>query len=294
MPFINIVPSEPANDVETTQEIPTTPRMPIVTALPPANDNDRQNDDDGSGGWGLLAVLVAVSVGVHLALVAGIGHGGKGAAAKPHRRPAEVTMTIAPPKPAAPPPAAKAPEPKAAKRLAVKAAPRAVEKAAAPPPPQAETPADFSGVTLTNDGPGPGWGSAVGNGQAMHGPIGTAGAKVTGRSVAGSGTGEGKGPPIVALGSLSRPPVPPDLNGALEQHYPAEARRLGTPGQAVLKARVLPDGHMRDLVVVSQSAPGFGDACRATLRDSVWSAPLDKTGQPVATFVTYTCRFEVR
>jgi len=202
-------------------------------------------------------------------------------------------MTIAPPKPAAPLPAAKAPEPKAAKRLAVKAAPRAVEKAAAPPPPQAETPADFSGVTLTNDGPGRG--SAVGNGQAMHGPIGTPGAKVTGRSVAGSSDGEGKaGPPIVALGSLSRPPVPPDLNGALERHYPAEARRLGTPGQAVLKARVLPDGHMRDLVVVSQSAPGFGDACRATLRDSVWSAPLDKTGQAVATFVTYTCRFEVR
>ena len=176
----------------------------------------------------------------------------------------------------------------------MKAPPRAVEPAA--PPPQAETPADFSGVTLTNDGPGPGWGSAVGNGEAMHGPIGTRGAKVTGRSRAGgAGAGTGPaGPPVVALGSLSRPPAPPDLNGALERHYPAEARRQGTPGQAVLKARVLPDGHVRDLVLVSQSAPGFGDACRATLRESVWSAPLDKTGQPVATFVTYTCRFEVR
>jgi TonB family protein len=295
MAFINIVPSEPANDVETTQEIPTASRMPVVTAPPPANDNDHEDDDEASGGWGLLALLCAVSIGVHVALVAGLGHGGKGAGARPHRRPAQVEMTIAPPKPAPPVAAAKAPEPKATKRLAVKAAPRAVEKTVAPPPPQAETPADFSGVTLTNDGPGPGWGSAVGNGQAMRGPIGTPGAKVTGRSVAGSSDGEGKaGPPIVALGSLSRPPVPPDLNGALEQHYPAEARRLGTAGQAVLKARVLPDGHVRDLVVVSQSAPGFGEACRATLRDSVWSAPLDRTGQAVATFVTYTCRFEVR
>ena len=47
-------------------------------------------------------------------------------------------------------------------------------------------------------------------------------------------------------------------------------------------------------VPVVLRSPGFGDACRATLRDSVWSAPLDRTGQPVATFVTYTCRCEVR
>jgi hypothetical protein len=96
------------------------------------------------------------------------------------------------------------------------------------------------------------------------------------------------------LGSLSRPPAPPDLNGELERHYPPAARRQGTAGQAVMKARITPDGHARDLVVVSESAPGFGDACRATLRESIWSAPLDKDGQAVATFVTYTCRFEVR
>jgi len=130
----------------------------------------------------------------------------------------------------------------------------------------------------------------------MHGPIGTPGAKVTGHSregVAGPAHGTGA-PPVVALGSLSRPPEPPDLNAELERHYPEAARRQGTPGQAVLKARITPEGRTRDMVVVSQSAPGFGEACRATLRDSVWSAPLDKDGQAVATFVTYTCRFEVR
>ena len=162
-------------------------------------------------------------------------------------------------------------------------------------PPQAETPADFSGTTLTNDGPGDGWASAVGNGEAMHGPIGRPGAKVTNRAQDGADKpSPAKAAPVVALASLSRPPEPPDLNDALERHYPDAARKQGTPGQAVLKARITPDGQVRDMVVVSQSAAGFGDACRATLRESRWSPPLDHDGQPVATFISYTCRFEVR
>src|SRR4029077_17133105 len=151
----------------------------------------------------------------------------------------------------------------------------------------------------TNDGPGPGWASATGNGGAVHGPIRTPRAQVTGRCRGGvaracRGAGgapapsRGAGVPMVARGSLSRPPAPPDLNAALERHYPEAARRQGTPGEAVLKARIMPDGQVRDLVVVSQSAPGFGDACRATLRESAWSAPLDHDGQAVSTFVTYT------
>jgi protein TonB len=164
-----------------------------------------------------------------------------------------------------------------------------------PPPPEAETPADFSGTTLTNDGPGEGWASAVGNGEAMRGPIGTPGRKVTGRAQEGAPTpSRAKAEPVVALASLSRPPEPPDLNAALERNYPEAARKQGTPGQAVLKARITPDGRVKDLVVVSQSAPGFGDACRATLRDSRWTPPLGPGGDPVATFVNYTCRFEVR
>ena len=162
--------------------------------------------------------------------------------------------------------------------------------------PQAETPADFSGTTLTNDGPGEGWASAVGNGEAMHGPIGRPGAKVTDR--ARDGADASRRPrrprPWSRSASLSRPPAPPDLNDALERHYPEAARKQGTPGQAVLKARITPEGQVRDMVVVSQSAAGFGDACRATLRESKWSAPLDRDGQPVATFISYTCRFEVR
>jgi protein TonB len=271
--------------------IPGRPQLAAVTA------EISGDDEDETGGKRWLAALLIVSVAAHVGLFLGLGHGKRGAPAGRRRPPSEVTVSVAPP-PAPPPPVAEPkPAPKAApRRLAVRTAPPPPSNAPPPPPAEAETPADFSGTTLTNDGPGPGWASAVGNGEAMHGPIGTPGAKITARSqdgVAGPARGTGA-PPVVALDSLSRPPAPPDLNAELGRHYPEAARRQGSPGQAVLKARITADGRVHDLVMVSQSAPGFGDACRATLRDSIWSAPLDKDGKAVATFVTYTCRFEVR
>ena len=87
---------------------------------------------------------------------------------------------------------------------------------------------------MTNDGPGEGWASAVGNGEAMHGPIGRPGAKVTNRAQDGDGADKAspaKSAPVVALASLSRPPEPPDLNDALERHYPEAAREQGTPAR---------------------------------------------------------------
>jgi TonB family protein len=252
-------------------------------------------EDAEASGWRGLALLLLVSVGVHVALFAGFGADRHRALAKAHKKkPTEVTVTVAPPPPAPTPPEPKAAPKPVAHKIAVRA-PAPPPPGAPPPPPQAETPADFSGTTLTNDGDGPGWASAVGNGAAMHGPIGTPGAKVTHRAQDGAAEpSRAKAAPVVALASLSRPPEPPDLNAALERHYPQAARKAGTPGQAVLKARVTAEGQVRDMVVVSQSAPGFGDACRATLRESSWSPPLDRDGQPVATFITYTCRFEVR
>jgi protein TonB len=249
-------------------------------------------DDEAATGWRGLALLMVVSFAAHAALFGGLGHGRHGGPGKARKRPpTEVTVSVAPPPPA---PAPKEAPKAVAHKIAVRA-PAPPPEAAPPPPPQAETPADFSGTTLTNDGPGEGWASAVGNGEAMHGPIGRPSAKVTGRTQDGTTKpSPAKAAPVVALASLSRPPAPPDLNDALEHNYPAEARKQGTPGQAVLKARITAEGQVRDLVVVSQSAPGFGDACRATLRGSTWSPPLDRDGQPVATFISYTCRFEVR
>jgi protein TonB len=254
------------------------------------------DEDEAASGWRGLLVLLLISVAAHAALFGGLGGRWEpGDKSKPRKRPpTEMTVTVKPPPPAPKPPEAK-PAPKAAAPKIAARAPAPPPDAPPPPPPEAETPADFSGTTLTNDGPGEGWASAVGNGEAMHGPIGRPGAKVTKRALEGTAEGTpAKTAPVVALASLSRPPEPPDLNGALERHYPEAARKQGTPGQAVLKARITAEGQVRELVVVSQSAPGFGDACRATLRESTWSPPLDKDGQPVATFISYTCRFEVR
>jgi outer membrane biosynthesis protein TonB len=176
---------------------------------------------------------------------------------------------------------------------AVVAAPRPAAAA-----PEAETPADFTGVTLTNDGPGAGWASATGNGAAMNGPIGTPGARVTGRSRIGATGGGGpgpksEGPPILELADLSKPPRAPVLGDMLERNYPDGARQRGVSGRAVMRLRVMPDGHLRDLIVVAESGGGFGEACRRTLRDSLWSPPLDRQARPVSTFVSYTCTFEV-
>jgi protein TonB len=270
---------------------------PIPTELEMQQNVTREialDEDESSAGWRGLALLVIVSVAAHAALFSWAGRDRHHAQAKAQKkRPTEVTVTVAPPPAPTPPEAKPAPKP-AAHKIAVRA-PAPPPDAPPPPPPQAETPADFSGTTLTNDGPGEGWASAVGNGEAMHGPIGRPGAKVTARAQEGADRPTPtKSAPVVALASLSRPPEPPDLNGALERNYPAAARKQGTPGQAVLKARITAEGQVRDLVIVSQSAAGFGDACRATLRESKWSPPLDRDGQPVATFISYTCRFEVR
>jgi TonB family protein len=187
-----------------------------------------------------------------------------------------------------------APAPKAPK-LAMARAPRAsAPKPAAAPPPSApveETPADFTGTTLTNDGAG--WASATGNGQAMGGPVGRPGARVTGRHLDGAPPAD-EGPKVVSVGDLSRPPSPPDLAPVLERTYPQAARQKGLPGKAVVRARIMPDGSTRELSLVSETGPGFGEACRQALRSSRWTAPVDRGGQSVSTYVSYTCRFEVR
>src|SRR6478735_12236046 len=138
-------------------------------------------DDEEASGWRGLALLLIVSVGFHVAVFGGLGRSNHHAQAKARKKaPTEVSVTVKAPPPAPKPPEAK-PEPKVAHKIAVRAPAPPPPDAPPPPPPQAETPADFSGTTLTNDGPGEGWASAVGNGEAMHGPIGRPGAKVTNR-----------------------------------------------------------------------------------------------------------------
>jgi TonB family protein len=249
-----------------------------------------------------LGGLLVVSVAMHVLAIAGVTSGRRADSTRP-RPPTLVTMEVAPPAASAPEAASPSPAPSApkaarvvrkvatARPVRVSAAPRVTPRA-----PEAETPTDFSGVTLTNDGPGAGWASATGNGAAMQGPIGTPGRKVTGRSLDGAPAGTGparEGPPVLGLADLSRPPRAPALNDILERNYPNDARKRGIQGNAMLRVRIMPDGHVRDLIVLAESGAGFGDACRRTLRGSIWSPPLDREARPVSTYVSYTCKFEV-
>jgi TonB family protein len=252
------------------------------------------------GQWGVWAAVVIASLGVHAVAFGGLGTGGWGGdrSAVRKRKPATVEVVVAPKKEAPPPPPAAA-KPAEPKRVAMarpaKAAPAAPPPPSAAPPPAEEAPADFTGQTLTNDGPGPGWSSATGNGEKMNGPVGRPGAKVTRRVVDGDSAGTGaSGPRTVTLAGLSSPPAPPpELADRLVAAYPPDARAKGLAGKAVVKARISPEGRVRDMSIVSESAPGFGAACETTLRDSEWSPPLDREGRAVSTFISYTCRFNV-
>ncbi|MBX3264141.1 MAG: energy transducer TonB, partial [Labilithrix sp.] len=99
---------------------------------------------------------------------------------------------------------------------------------------------------------------------------------------------------VVPPSSLSRRPRAPGLDLELERQYPAEARRSGISGTAVLRVRILPDGRVGEVRVQSESWAGFGPACERTVRAARWEPPIDRDGAPVATEITYTCRFEVR
>jgi TonB family protein len=151
---------------------------------------------------------------------------------------------------------------------------------------------DLSGVTLGNDS-GIGFAMPLGNGTALHGPIGQ-GANQT-RSVAPPSPAQSgpKAPALVGASDLSEHPRPPSLTGLLRENYPEEARQRGLRGSASVRARIDADGVIRDARLLSESSPGFGAACRRTVRGSHWSAPRDKNGGAVATEIVYTCHFEV-
>jgi TonB family protein len=256
------------------------------------------------------ALVLGPSLAFHGLLFMGL-HGGAHASV-PKPSPLRVTVLAAQPQPAppvlppppAPDPVAVAPTPavlpRAPRRPALKQARTAELPAPATPSPASTAPSaaeavDFTGVTLTSAGPG-GWVSAVGNGQSGSGVIGAPGRAGSGRGVAGGvGTSDAgpQGPRVVGLGSLSRPPRAPNLDQALRSHYPRQAQQVGQAGQAAVRVRILADGRVERTVVLTASAPEFGRACQAMLEGSRWSAPLDAKGAPVATDVSYTCRFEV-
>jgi TonB family protein len=208
----------------------------------------------------------------------------------------------APPPIEEPPPAPAEPEPVQAPppKPVVQKAPKAPKDPPpqpddTPPAPAEETIADFSGTTLTGSG---GWASAVGSGAPMNGPIGSPTGVVTGRNKAGvaGGVVGGTGERVLGAGDLSRGPLPPSsdlLNAALERSYPKGARQQGIEGVARIRLRVHASGKLQPLATLSETYPGFADACKTSLREVSFQPALDKVGEAVATDITYKCDFTV-
>jgi len=176
-------------------------------------------------------------------------------------------------------------------------------RAAAPPTPQApepepvKAPVDLSGVTLTNtDGAG-GFAMPTGDGSVRTGALGPVGPKVASArpndAPAPSVPASLRAPELVASQDLSGRPEPPPLDGALRALYPEEARRRSVSGSASLRVRIDTDGRVRAASVLSESFPGFGNACQRAVLGSRWSPPRDRNGRAVQTEVRYTCRFVV-
>jgi len=238
--------------------------------------------------------LIAASILAHVTLIALMSPAQAAvpaAPAPPMLVAIEAVTSPPPPPPAVPVPAASPPS--VAARSAVRSQ-RPAQRTVAPRPTVATAdptpePADLSGVTLTNEGAG--WASPVGNGAPLTGPIGLATA-TSAKHSRGTETPTA-GDRVVALGDLSRPPRAPNLDAQLAANYPREARLAGSPGSAVIRARILLDGRVGATRVVSESAPGFGVACQRTLAGSHWQPPLDAANQAVSTDLAYTCTFAV-
>ncbi|MBX3201856.1 MAG: energy transducer TonB [Labilithrix sp.] len=244
--------------------------------------------DEARGG--LLRWLLPASVALHLAAFAWLPAARRGAPARPPPLSFELAVAPAPASGAG----ARAPaEGRASRRRRARRrgrprpwrprarVPGAVAREAPPP----TAPMDFTGTVFSNDGPG----LAVGGGGAPGpAPVAAAPPRITRAPAA---------PPpmrVVPPSSLARRPRAPGLDLELERQYPVEARRAGISGSASLRVRILPDGRVGEVRVQSESWTGFGPACERTVRAARWEPPIDQDGAPVATEITYTCRFEVR
>ena len=243
-----------------------------------------------------LAAACVVSVVAH-----GIAYASLGLAPKLRIEPAPSRVAFRvhePQAPKPPPPKPADPEPPAPERRANTPKPKAPPPVNTPAPvPPAAAPVDLRGVTLTNDTGGGSWASAVGDGSALEGPVGPIGTKAPApkpsTASAAASRALAPGVPVVDMADLSTRPSPPDLGTSLRAFYPAAARARGIGGSATVRARIEPDGHVRRVELVAETFEGFGEACRRTLQGSNWSAPRDRDGRAVATYVRYTCRFVV-
>jgi protein TonB len=241
----------------------------------------------------LLPWTVVASFLLHGVAYASLGN--VPAISRPEQRKTLVRFEVATP-PTPPPPPVEEPKPEPPKPQARAAEPKAPPPPeAAPPPPAAPEPPVNEGVTLAGEGAGNAFSMPLGNGGALEPTRPRTPAPVNVPAPVGPAPPPRvTEPPVVAVGDLSARPSPPSLGAALERNYPADARQRGLSGSAKVRARIDPDGVVRRVTLVEESAAGFGVACSKTLSGSRWAAPKDKAGRSVATEIRYTCRFVVQ
>lgn len=169
------------------------------------------------------------------------------------------------------------------------------EEPPAEPPPSEQLPAgEVSGTTLIADGVGD-FSAPVGNGAARSGAFRSKSS--TPRRVIRTSKRSVLAAPlpaeVVPIKDLKKQPAPPFLGDALKRNYPSQAKQQGRSGEAKIRAKVDKNGRITVATIAMETSGGFGEACRKTLLDSRWSAPLNKEGKEVATWISYRCKFRI-
>ena len=203
--------------------------------------------------------------------------------------PAPPAPAAEPPKPEPPPPAVEPPKPKP--RPSPKPEPTPPPEAAAAPAPSAAAPEPTTAPPALLAESGAATGGIVQRADAVLGAFATASRSAS--APRGEVLAATRSVPLAKLSDLSRKPKAPSLDAALRDNYPPDLRRRGTEGQAEVRVVIDGRGRVGEVAVLSESAPGFAEACRRTLLGSRWSEPLDREGRAVSTRLTYRCRFEV-
>lgn len=239
----------------------------------------------------LGAACLLASLGLHVAL---LRSGPVVPTTVPPRAPSLLRVSVvSSPAPPMPPPErpreVPPPPPKRRKPLAAPSEPTPANVASDAAEP---APAELTGSTLVGTSAAL-WVAPPGSGAERDGAIGAGLARTSTPVSRPSGEANVAAPAAVPLAQLSRKPAPPPLASVLERNYPAAARKQGQSGDAKVRARIEPTGEVRQVSIGFESAPGFGEACRRTLLSSKWTAPLNDAGDPVATWVSYRCKFRI-
>lgn len=243
---------------------------------------------------------VAFSLLVHAGVALGLRFRPPPPPAEPEVRQLEVRRVELPPEPAKPAP----PEPEPAAVQPSPSRPKPVPpRPAEPPPPspeaespramEPEPPLDVPAPLALLDGAIQAAANGVATSTALDARAGISRGGAPEPAAAVPRAPAPVAPAFTPLGDLSRKPRPPSLDALLRRNYPESLRRRGIDGQAMVRAHVTPRGRVARVEVLSESAPGFADACRRTLLGSEWTEPLDRNGERVATQLTYRCRFEI-